>query len=39
LSQKLDGKLVVEKGQGHFNLEAGPQYVQFPLLLELIDKA
>jgi uncharacterized protein len=38
LSEKLDGKLVVEKGQGHFNLEAGPQYKQFPLLLELIDR-
>jgi predicted alpha/beta hydrolase family esterase len=38
LSEKLGGELVVEKGQGHFNLETGPQYKQFPLLLELIDK-
>lgn len=38
LSEKLDGELVVEKGQGHFNLEAGPQYKEFPLLLRLIDE-
>lgn len=38
LSEKLDGELVVEPGQGHFNLEAGPQYKQFPLLLNLIQK-
>lgn len=38
LSEKLDGKLVVREGQGHFNLETGPQYKRFPLLLELIDQ-
>jgi predicted alpha/beta hydrolase family esterase len=38
LSEKLNGELVIEPGQGHFNLEAGPQYKEFPLLLELIDK-
>lgn len=38
LTEKLGGKLVVEKGQGHFNLETGLQYKQFPLLLNLIDK-
>jgi uncharacterized protein len=38
LTGKLDGELVVESGQGHFNLEAGPQYNKFPLLLTLIDK-
>jgi predicted alpha/beta hydrolase family esterase len=38
LSEKLEGKLVIEPGQGHFNLETGPQYKKFPLLLELIDK-
>ena len=38
LSDKLGGKLVVEPGQGHFNLETGPQYKQFSLLLELIEK-
>jgi predicted alpha/beta hydrolase family esterase len=36
LSEKLNGKLVVEPGEGHFNLETGPQYKQFPLLLDLI---
>lgn len=38
LSEKLDGELVIEPGQGHFNLETGPQYKQFPLLLELTNK-
>lgn len=32
----LGGELMVKKGQGHFNLEKGPQCKQFPLLLELI---
>lgn len=39
LADKLDAELVVEKGQGHFNLETGPQYREFPRLLKLIDKA
>lgn len=38
LAEKLDGALVVEPGQGHFNLEASPKYNQFPKLLSLIDK-
>jgi predicted alpha/beta hydrolase family esterase len=38
LSEKLGGELIVQKGQGHFNLEAGPQYKKFPFLLEIIDK-
>jgi uncharacterized protein len=38
LSKMLGGELKVQKGQGHFNLEAGPQYKQFPYLLELIKK-
>lgn len=38
LSKKLGGELVVKQGQGHFNLETGPQYKQFPLLLDLIEK-
>lgn len=38
LSKELGGELVVEKGQGHFNLEASPSYKEFPLLIELIDK-
>lgn len=37
LSEKLHGDLVVEPGQGHFNLETGAQYREFPLLLGLID--
>jgi uncharacterized protein len=38
LAKKLGGELTVEPGQGHFNLETGPQYKEFPLLLKLIDK-
>jgi predicted alpha/beta hydrolase family esterase len=38
LSKKLGGELVVEPGQGHFNLQAGPEYKKFPKLLALIDK-
>jgi uncharacterized protein len=38
LSEKLEGELIIKSGQGHFNLEAGPQYTEFPLLLELINK-
>lgn len=38
LAKKLNGKLIVEPRQGHFNLEAGPQYKKFPLLINLIDK-
>ncbi len=33
---KLSADLIVMKGQGHFNLEKGPQYKQFPELLEKI---
>lgn len=36
LAKKLDGKLIVMKGQGHFNLEISPKYRKFPELLELI---
>jgi len=36
LKEKLDAELIVKKGQGHFNLEVGPQYKQFPELLEKI---
>lgn len=32
----LRGKLVFKPGEGHFNLEKGPQYKQFPELLEKI---
>lgn len=36
LASYLGGELVILKDQGHFNLEKGPQYKQFPLLLEKI---
>ncbi len=36
LQEKLKGELIIMKGQGHFNLEKGPQYRQFPELLEKI---
>ncbi len=37
LAEKLGGELIIKNGQGHFNLEVGPQYKQFPFLLTLID--
>lgn len=36
IHQHLGGKLILRLGQGHFNLEQGPQYKQFPELLEKI---
>ena len=33
---QVNGKLIVKKGQGHFNLEKGPEYKQFPFLLEVL---
>lgn len=36
LSKKLGGKLIVKKGQGHFNLEKGLQYKKFPFILEIL---
>lgn len=36
LRDALAGELIVVKGQGHFNLEKGPEYKQFPMLLEKI---
>lgn len=36
LQQHLGGELIFKPGQGHFNLEAGPQYKEFPELLEKI---
>jgi predicted alpha/beta hydrolase family esterase len=38
LSAQLDGELVIKNGQGHFNLETGPEYEKFPFLIGLIDK-
>jgi predicted alpha/beta hydrolase family esterase len=36
LSKVLNGEFVFIPNQGHFNLEKGPQYKQFPELLEKI---
>lgn len=36
LKEKLEAELIVKKGQGHFNLEVGPQYKRFPELLEKV---
>lgn len=36
LSKQLGAEPVFIKGQGHFNLEKGPQFKQFPELLEKI---
>ncbi len=38
LTEKLAGKLIIKKGQGHFNLQKGPEYKQFPFLLEILEK-
>ncbi len=39
LSQQTGGELIVVPGQGHFSIgTVGPQYKEFPLLLELIKK-
>ncbi|KKU10853.1 MAG: hypothetical protein UX13_C0002G0008 [Candidatus Woesebacteria bacterium GW2011_GWB1_45_5] len=35
LAGKLGGKLMVRKGQGHFNLGKGIRYKRFPFLLKL----
>ncbi len=39
LSRQLGGQLIIKKGQGHFNLEKGPEYKQFPFLLKLLQKS
>lgn len=36
LADKLGGKLIIKEGQGHFNLEVGQQYKEFPLLLDFL---
>jgi len=36
LQAHLGGELIVKKGEGHFNLEKGPQYKKFPLLVALV---
>ena len=37
LSEQTNGKLIKFEGQGHFNTELGPQYKQFPKLLDIIN--
>lgn len=32
------GELIIINGQGHFNLEKGPEYVAFPELMRIIDE-
>lgn len=34
--EKLGGEKIIKEGQGHFNLEVGEQYKEFPLLLTLL---
>lgn len=38
LAERLNGKLIIIKGQGHFNLGASPKYKEFPKLLSIILK-
>lgn len=38
LANQLNGELIIKPGQGHFNLQASPNYTQFPLLLELLSE-
>ena len=36
LSKKVSGELIMKKHEGHFNLEKGPEYRKFPLILEIL---
>jgi len=38
MHEHLGGNLIVKPGEGHFNLEKGPQYKHFPLILELLER-
>lgn len=38
LASEVDGELIVFNGQGHFNTETGPEYQQFPEILQFIDE-
>lgn len=38
LSEKLEGELIIKEGQKHFNLEKGPEYKKFPLMLKLLNE-
>lgn len=37
LEKNLGGKLIIKKGQGHFNLEKSPKYKEFPAILKYIN--
>ena len=37
LQEQLEGELIVLEGQGHFSFETGPEYSQFPELLDIIE--
>jgi predicted alpha/beta hydrolase family esterase len=34
--EHIGGEIFIKKGQGHFNLEKGPQYKKFPFLMDLV---
>jgi predicted alpha/beta hydrolase family esterase len=36
MQRHLGGELIVKTGEGHFNLEKGEEYKQFPLILDLL---
>jgi predicted alpha/beta hydrolase family esterase len=38
LASQTDGDLVVFNGQGHFNTDVGPQYQQFPEIMQFIEE-
>lgn len=39
LAKNIGGEFLIKKGQGHFNLDTGgPQYKEFPYLLQVINK-
>jgi predicted alpha/beta hydrolase family esterase len=37
VAKKLNTELIIKEGQGHFNLEVGAEYAQFPTLLEIVE--
>lgn len=38
IQRQIDGRLIIKKGQGHFNLEVtGKDYHQFPELIDFVD--
>ena len=38
LAKELNGKLIIKKGQGHFNLSKSSKYRKFPLLLKILEE-